>query len=248
MRQNDLKRTKESGEHLFFSIIIPAHNEEGYIGKTLDYVLKSDYPKEKYEVIVVENGSTDKTISTLDEYKNKGIRVFSTKGRGVSKAKNYGISKISPASYWTIFLDADTLLMKNFLKTLNSYLIEKENKNLVVGTTAVRPTKNSRYAKAWFSFYNFAHWLIRVSFSIQIAKSSILDRVKFDEYLSYSEDYKFVRDSQKFGKFFFLRTNDIITSTRRFDKEGWFRLFFKWIIRGVLPENIRKRISYEVIR
>ncbi|MGB9694765.1 MAG: glycosyltransferase family 2 protein [Caldisericaceae bacterium] len=236
-------------EYLFFSILVPAHNEEKYISKTLGYLKGLDYPKDKYEVIIVENGSTDNTLSILEQHKNiENVFIFSSKERGVSRAKNLGISKISVKSDWTIFLDADTILKKGFLKNLNSYLREKSNMNIVIGTTSVLPDSNSKYAHLWFSFYNFAHWLIKVSFSIQIARTSVASKIRFDEHLSYGEDYKFVRDSQKFGKFFFFRTDEVLTSTRRFEEEGWFKLFFKWIVRGMLPEKIRRRVSYEVIR
>jgi glycosyltransferase involved in cell wall biosynthesis len=247
------KTVKESnmniGRYLFFSIIIPAHNEEKYVAKTLDYLMNIDYPMDKYEVIVVENGSIDGTLSVLEKY--KGIRNFlilSSKEKGVSKAKNFGIGKVSVKSDWTIFLDADTVLRKDFLKLLNSYLLERAHEDLVIGTTSVLPESNSKYAHAWFIFYNFAHWFIKVSFSIQIAKSNLLSKVKFDDFLSYGEDYKFLRDYQKFGKFFFFRTNDVLTSTRRFDEEGWFKLFIKWIVRGILPEKIKRKVNYEIIR
>jgi glycosyltransferase involved in cell wall biosynthesis len=48
-------------EYFFFSVVIPAHNEEGYIDKTIISLKEEDYPREKLEVILVENGSEDKT-------------------------------------------------------------------------------------------------------------------------------------------------------------------------------------------
>ena len=54
-----------------FSIVIPAHDEEKYIEKTLKYALSQKYPKNKYEVIVVENGSKDKTLSKIKEIRSK---------------------------------------------------------------------------------------------------------------------------------------------------------------------------------
>lgn len=254
-----INKTEEIvGGYFFFSIIIPAHNEEQYISNTLDYVVSLDYPKYEYEVIVIENGSTDNTLRMIERYKTNGVnyqdggsivvKVFSIGEKGVSKAKNFGIEKTSPHSDWVIFLDADTILKKSFLTNLNAFLKEKASKHLVVGTTSVLPIKSSNYARAWFGFYNLGHWLIQASFSIQIVKRSVLDTIKFDKCLSYAEDLKIIRESQRIGRFFFFWTEEVYTSTRRFDKEGWFKLFFKWLFRGLLPNNLKKKVRYEVIR
>jgi len=48
-------------ETLFFSIVIPAYNEEKYIGTTLTALKQLEYPPDRFEVIVVDNGSTDGT-------------------------------------------------------------------------------------------------------------------------------------------------------------------------------------------
>jgi len=56
-----------SDEVLFFSIVIPAYNEENYIGKTLSALKELDYPPDRVEVIIVDNGSTDQTESVVAE-------------------------------------------------------------------------------------------------------------------------------------------------------------------------------------
>ena len=99
------------------SVIIPAHNEEKYISKTIESVLKSDY-RNTMEIIVVNDGSTDKTAEIVGALSRtqKKIRLFSLKHSGKSAALNFGIKK---ARYETVaFVDADSTLEKKSLMKL----------------------------------------------------------------------------------------------------------------------------------
>ena len=69
----------------FFSIIVPAYNEERLIGKTLDCLTRIDYPEERYEIILVENGSTDATFRTAKKYESANCRIYQSE-KGVSKS------------------------------------------------------------------------------------------------------------------------------------------------------------------
>jgi glycosyltransferase involved in cell wall biosynthesis len=233
---------------MFFSIIIPAHNEEKYIAETLRHIQNLDYPKDQYEAIVVENGSTENTFTVAQEFQGGNIHVFSSNTKGVSAAKNLGIGKSAAHSNWTIFLDADTLLKKNFLNDLNTFLVKNQNKNLAVGTTRVHPIPHTKRGHFWFQFYNIGHQLTKTSYSIQLIKSSLLKDIHFDETLSMGEDLELIKNGLKHGKFLYFKTDDVFTSTRRFEGFGWFKLFFSWNYVALLPKNMKKKHSYEVIR
>ena len=58
------------------SILIPARNEEVVIAQTLEKILALDYPSDKMEVIVINDGSTDRTQSILEAYREKDQRVI----------------------------------------------------------------------------------------------------------------------------------------------------------------------------
>lgn len=232
----------------FFSIIIPAHNEEKYIGKTIETIKNINYPKDKLEVIIVENSSTDRTCEVIKSTTSEMFKFISIKERGVSKAKNIGIENISSSSEWVIFLDADTILLEDFLKNLNDYLESHKNNNLAIGTTYVLPISDSKYAKLWFKFYNWGHRFTTSSFSIQIAKNDFLKHVRFDESLTFEEDYKLLIELKKYGEYFFFNTESVLTSTRRFDKHGWFKLFFVWLSYVITPFHFKGRIQYKVVR
>ena len=104
----------------FVSIVIPAYNEEKKLRPTIESVLKLDYPKEKYEIIVINDGSRDNTEKTsreiIKEYKDFNIRLFSQKNKGKGAALNNGLRR-SKGEYF-ICLDADSYVSKDALRKI----------------------------------------------------------------------------------------------------------------------------------
>lgn len=235
-------------DRLFFSIIIPAHNEEKYIGETLKNIQALDYPKDRFETIVIENGSSDTTFALAHAYSGGNMTVVSSPKKGVSAAKNMGVEKSSPASDWTIFLDADTILKASFLGELNAFLREKRAARYSVGTTEIKPIPDRAAARAWFRFYDFGHRLSKASYSIQIIKSALLSEIHFDEHMVMGEDIVLIKTAMKKGSFFFMPTKSVFTSTRRFDQEGWWKIFFSWTFVAMLPPALKRRFDYKVVR
>lgn len=232
-------------EKLFFSFVIPAHNEEKYIVNTLEHLQRLEYPADHYEVLVIENGSTDRTLELAKQFERAGCNVFQS-GKGASKARNVGIDHVSPKSDWIIFLDADTVIEKDFLNELNSRLSGKNA--LSVGTTSLRPLPARPYANFWYGMHNFGHMLTKTSFAIVIARRDLFPQLRFDERLSSGEDLDLIRNAQKHGRFFYLRTKSVATSTRRFDKVGWLRLTLQWTFGAILPKRMQEEIDYGVVR
>ena len=233
----------------FFSILIPAHNEEKYIAETLVSMGALNYSKDFFEVLVIENGSTDRTLEVAKKFESGNIRVMISE-KGASKAKNFGLKNMSAKSDWAVFLDADTLLKPEFLADLNAYITARADKNLTIGTTTVLPQGRKRLkADAWFAFYNIGHALTHTSFAIQIMKAALRSKIRFDEVRKFAEDLKLIEDLRREGKFFYFRTKTVWTSTRRFDEVGWFRLFIKWNWQAlVLAKTQKKDDEYDVIR
>jgi glycosyltransferase involved in cell wall biosynthesis len=97
------------------SIIIPAYNEEKSISKTIKSVLNSSY--KNFEIIVVDNGSTDRTKKVVKSFNNNKIKYFYyEKKRGPAAARNYGAKKSKGELLF--FLDADDWFEKETLKIL----------------------------------------------------------------------------------------------------------------------------------
>jgi glycosyltransferase involved in cell wall biosynthesis len=239
-------RPYEGAPQLRFSFIIPAHNEEKYIGSTLACIAALSYPADLYEVIVVENGSSDGTLDVASEFAVSNIRVLSKADPGVSAAKNAGIDALSQKSDWVIFLDADTILGADFLGDLNR-MLRTSRKSLAVGTTKVLPLGGNRRARAWFAFFDLTHWF-GGSLAIQIARRSLFPGLRFDENLAMGEDLLFIKQARRSGSFFFLPTRTVFTSTRRFDAIGYWKLFLHWSIVAMLPKSKQNEITYRTVR
>jgi glycosyltransferase involved in cell wall biosynthesis len=94
-----------SQKHLI-SIIISAFNAEKYIASTLDSVLQQTYPN--IEVIVVNDGSIDNTLTIVEKYKSRGVKLTSQDNRGQDAALNLGY-KHSKGEY-VKFMDSDDLI------------------------------------------------------------------------------------------------------------------------------------------
>ena len=96
------------------SIVIPLYNKQKHIKKTIFSVLDQTFSD--FEIIVINDGSTDNSLKVLDTIEDKRLNVFSTINQGVSKARNFGISKA--AGKFIAFLDADDIWFKHHLEDL----------------------------------------------------------------------------------------------------------------------------------
>lgn len=100
------------------SVIIPAYNAQEYLRDCLESVLAQSF--QDYEVIVVNDGSTDRTLAIAERYaeKDSRIRVLTTSNQGVSCARNHGIDMAK--GEWITFLDSDDGLCQAALEKLLS--------------------------------------------------------------------------------------------------------------------------------
>ena len=137
-----------------FSIIIPARDEESYIGKCLKSIKKIKYSG-KLEVIVVNNGSTDRTAKVAE---NLGAQVFREDRLGVSYARNLGAKK---AKYdYLFFLDADCMLTKDYFSNLDKMMEIYGKQDVYAGPYVL-------YDGGWLIRYitdrlNYYYWYFRL--------------------------------------------------------------------------------------
>lgn len=106
-----------------FSIIIPLYNKEKYIQNTIKSALNQTF--KDFEIIVVNDGSTDSSLAIVKQIEDSRIKIFSIKNGGVSRARNFGIEKAK--SDLIAFLDADDLWRNNHLEEL--YKLWKDHPN-----------------------------------------------------------------------------------------------------------------------
>ena len=169
----------------FFSIVIPLYNKQKHIKATIESALEQTF--QDFEIIVINDGSTDGSAAIVDIITDHRIKIFNIKNKGVSYARNYGIEKAS--SDLIVFLDADDLWRTNHLENLNqlykafpdcglyaaAYL--KKNKRILIPSVF----NNIPYAENWMGivenyFESSAVNSIAWSSAVMIPKY-ILDKV-----------------------------------------------------------------------
>ncbi len=100
------------------SVIMPVYNGELFVGQAIDSLLSQTF--QDWELIVVDDGSTDGTSQILGQYTDSRIRIIRQKNRGEAGARNTGLDHMS--GEYMAFLDADDLYLPNALSDMNSYL------------------------------------------------------------------------------------------------------------------------------
>jgi glycosyltransferase involved in cell wall biosynthesis len=210
------------------SIIIPAHNEEEYIEKTLKSIIMQDYSYK--EIIVVCNGCSDKTSEIAKKYTNK---VFELKEPNIAKARNFGATKAKGKKL--LFLDADTyFLNKGTLKKIMQH-------NAVIGTCKGQPDKRDLKFKLFFALKNNLLWKGWVN-GLTFCNKEVFEKVNgYDSKKQPYENRDLIKKFRKFGKFKVINDN-IITSMRRYERWGFRKTIVFWL------KNLIKKEKYEIIR
>jgi len=103
-----------------YSVVVPVHNKESFIKKTLESVISQTYTD--FELILVNDGSTDKSGLICDEFalKDSRIKVIHQQNGGVSNARNNGVK--AATNNLIAFLDADDFWNPDFLMHMNELI------------------------------------------------------------------------------------------------------------------------------
>ncbi len=196
------------------SVIIPAHNEERYIAKTLQSVHQQEFSD--YEIMVVANACTDKTAKIAAKY----AKVYVTKRKGVSLAKNLGMAKAKGEIL--VFLDADTVMKKNCLRKINRRFTPEYS----VGTARVLPDNFQWRYRLLMAVKNlvFRSGIYRGSNGIVFCRKK--DAPLHREDLHLREQRYFIKELRKRGKYCFISSSTVATSMRRYEKSTLGTLYF----------------------
>ena len=108
------------------TVLIPVYNGEKYIKRCLDSIVNQTY--KNIEIIVINDGSTDATLSLLSKYSN--IKVYNKKHEGISLTREYAIKKCKTEYF--IFVDSDDYLESNAIEKLYNKMINT-NSDIVMG-------------------------------------------------------------------------------------------------------------------
>lgn len=151
------------------SVIIPLYNKEKSIQKTIKSVLDQTYGD--YEIIIINDGSTDKSEEEALKIDSQKIILLTTENKGVSKARNYGIQKSSGEII--AFLDADDYWFPNHLQSIFE-LYEMYPECGLFCTNYERYYNSKKIQRPHFIEMNEAKWRGIVK---DFFKSSYIDRV-----------------------------------------------------------------------
>lgn len=101
-----------------FTIIVPAYNSEAYLGRCLESCLDQDLPEEDYEIVVVNDGSTDDTLSIAEHFMtgHPAVKIISQENGGLSRARNAGLALAAGEYVW--FVDSDDTIASHCLGVL----------------------------------------------------------------------------------------------------------------------------------
>ncbi|GAA4412922.1 glycosyl transferase [Advenella faeciporci] len=183
------------------SIIIPIYNSDKYISRTIQSVIKQTY--KDFELILVDDGSTDLTSEICKEFTSKDERIIFTcqKNNGVSSARNRGIELAR--GEWIYFLDSDDHIEKNFFEKISVYFNDTID-IIQVGTKRVKNSQIISYRQSLknhevkkitgFSDFIKTSNIGSLCVWLHIIRRQIIEdkNIRFSEDMQYNEDILFM--------------------------------------------------------
>ncbi|NJY63947.1 glycosyltransferase family 2 protein [Salinimicrobium sp. CDJ15-81-2] len=178
------------------SIVMPAHNREKTIVRAINSIIDQTY--KNFEIIIVDDFSTDNTSKIISSIKDQRVRYFClSKNQGAAAARNYGIRKAK--GELISFLDSDDYYEEDFLKE-SVRILEGTSPNVGFMWTGIRFhfSKGNSFEEVWkpqfikSSFFTFLNELkIGTGSGITIKKEVFNNCGFFDEALPAAEDTEF---------------------------------------------------------
>jgi peptidoglycan/xylan/chitin deacetylase (PgdA/CDA1 family)/GT2 family glycosyltransferase len=220
----------------FVSVVIPAYNEENYLLSCLESIKKQDYVGE-YEVIVVDNASTDNTAKIALDW---GAKVAYESKRSPACARQKG-AEVATGEL-IAFIDADTQAPAHWLSTLVSRLVREPETAVISGPYAYydagKFTKITSYFGNFFSI--ITDHLFRKAFNkggaiwgcnFAVRRSAFWEVGGFDTNIKfYGEEYELSLRLKKAGKGGIIPRLFVLTSARRLKSIGVVNQYWNWIV------------------
>ena len=232
----------------FISVVICAHNEEKGIAKCIEGVKNQTYPKDNYEIIVVDNASSDKTAEVA---KDLGVRVVFEKNKGIAYARQRGAE--SAKGDIVAFTDADTLVPKNWLEKIAD-AFEKDEKLVGFGGTYKINTgtfiskffiNNGMYYFYFLGRLFTGAWVL-IGPNMAFRKSAFEKTKGFDTSISQGEDTDVSQKLQKLGKVRLENNFFVYQSGRRFDQgliKGLLSYGINWPMKVFFHKDSNKQLE-----
>jgi glycosyltransferase involved in cell wall biosynthesis len=219
-----------------FSVIVPALNEETHIEACLKSISRQKFQRNRYEIIVSDGGSDDRTIEIARKYADK---VIVSKKKGIWWGRNQG-AKFAKGKY-LVFIDADTRVKENYLETVHEYL-ELGVVGLTTGFEIEGLGLKMKMLEHIINSYLYLNSKISnaslVGINLCVPRAIFLKVGGFKNYAL--EDAAFSRELRKEGQTCFLIQKMAVTSARRLEAYGMFGLCRYYFELGLIDGgNIR---------
>lgn len=188
------------------SVIIPLYNKEPIIERSLRSVLSQDY--DDFEVIVVNDGSTDKSAEIVRSINDSRIRLIEQENGGPSNARNVGVANAK--GDYVVTIDADDELAENALRIFSSYSQNHPEADMLLGEVCMQ-YRDKRYIKQEYK-EGFLHGNFKARYHKQIVpcsgtvmyKKEILLSNPLNEKLRRYEDLERLLRLFRFAKIFLI--------------------------------------------
>lgn len=220
-----------------YSIIVPIYNAEKYLEKCINSLINQTY--KNIEIILVNDGSTDSSLSICDKYdkNNSNVRLYDIENQGVSSARNFGISKVT--GDYVLFVDSDDYLEKNAIEIINENISDRDidlikfleykerygkiiRSNICMNEGIIYSNDyNKELFKNIFQTYCFS------KVTNLVIKKSLLENKAFNKDIGYGEDFIFCLDLISSSKnililkkylYYYLVNDDSITNSKNIEK------------------------------
>lgn len=138
------------------SIIVCTYNRDRFIYETLARIAKNTYPVDKYEIILIDNNSTDQTAKECQrfqqDYPDTNYHYYIESSQGLSYARNRGILESNGAIL--VFLDDDSFISSNYLQRLADYLEQYPSTDAFGGK--IKPLFESNTPPQWLGKWTYS--------------------------------------------------------------------------------------------
>lgn len=187
----------------FISVFIPVYNAEKYIGEAIKSILNQTY--KNFELIIVDDGSTDNTIQVISKYKDERIRVIrNKKNMGIPFTRNRGLKEAR--GKYLVLMDADDVSYPTRIETQVNYM--EKNPHIAAAGTAYKHignTKKKRVINKRGMPPNLTK--IKLLFGSPLANATSILRLaivreknlKYDEEFFVAQDYNFWVELSRYG-------------------------------------------------
>jgi len=239
------------------SIIIPAYNEEKYIGRCLKSVSALKMPPgENYEVIVVNNASTDKT-SEITKKILPSAKLINEPKKGLTIAYNRGAREAQGEIL--VFVDADMILPRDHLEKISKEF--KKDQKLVALSGPYVYKDAGKFCELLLRFVylflampaeiilnRFLNLGASIASGNSAARKEAFEKINgFNEEIFYGLEPEFALRIRKMGKVRFKHYMAAEASARRFKAEGLFKMLGKYIINIIWPWVFKKPLTKNYI-